>query len=304
MKKYLKYIIAPILVMILCVQTVLPSFAWDKEMISCTVLGDSIAKGYSASKKNPIKSYGRLVTERLAEEEGTYYNYSNYAVNGLDTEGLNKDVLSRDTVKRYLNKSDIILVTIGSNDLLNECKNMVTDILNMDTKFRSAPQAIAALKTAIEKNPLIILKLIDALSKWNYGRFEKQWAQAMKTIQEQKKESAQIIVTNIYNPVHKVEMPGTINKVLEDIIQNMNGIIEKRADEYGYKIVDLFDSDVTAFVQKDGLHPNSDGQQLIADLVYEKLEDPDEKSELQEDIGKAQNSVTFATHKFHKNLIP
>ncbi len=39
----------------------------------------------------------------------------------------------------------------------------------------------------------------------------------MDTISSCKKEEAQIVVTNIYNPVKQMELPGTMNQVVEDI---------------------------------------------------------------------------------------
>lgn len=274
MRKYLKTGMVFLLAVIFSLQAVLPVKAWN-EVIACTVLGDSIAKGYSSDKVNKIKCYGKIISDQITEENEAYSDYVNYAVNGMDTLGLNENVLSKDTVKQSLNKSDIIFVTMGSNDLLNEFKNVAQDILNSDTKYRSAGQAMGELKEAVKKNPLIVLKVIDALSKWDYVTFESRWAEAMETITQQKKEGAQLIVTNIYNPIYNMNLPGTMNKVVEDIIQNMNSIIEKRADEFGYKVVDLFDSNIVAFVQGDGLHPSQEGQQIIADSVYKEITDPD-----------------------------
>ena len=261
------------MIVLLGMQQVLPVRAFD-EMITCTVLGDSIAKGYYTDKVKPIKCYGRIVTEQISEEYGIWFDYRNFAKNGLDTKGLNEQILSRDTVKWSLNKSDVILLTMGSNDLLNELKREAQKILESDTKFRSASQAVGELKDGVKKNPLIVFKIIDALSSWDYGSFEGQWIKAMDTITQQKKDGAQIIVTNIYNPISNVEMPGTLNKVVENIIKNMNSIIEKRAEEYGYEVVDLFQSNVAAFVQGDGLHPSQEGQEMIAQMVYRLIRDP------------------------------
>lgn len=276
MKRYLRVLAGLLLTLLLGMQQVLPVKAFD-EIIICTVLGDSIAKGYSTDKVKPIKCYGRIVTEQLSEEYGTWFDYRNFAKNGLDTKGLNEQILSRDTVKWSLNKSDVILLTMGSNDLLNEFKREAQEILNSDTKFRSASQAVGELTDGVEKNPLIVFKIIDALSSWDYGSFESQWIKAMDTITQQKKESTQIIVTNIYNPISNIEIPGTLNKVVENIIQNMNGIIEKRAEEYGYEVVDIFHSNVAAFVQGDGLHPSQEGQKMIAQMVYQLIRDPDKQ---------------------------
>ena len=64
-----------------------------------------------------------------------------------------------------------------------------------------------------------------------------------------------------------------MNQVVEDIISNMNTIISDHAEEYGYSVADLFDSNVSAYVQSDGLHPNQEGQQIIAELVCGKYEE-------------------------------
>jgi len=269
MKKSRKTASALLLAVILSLQQALPVRAWE-EIVTCTVLGDSIAKGYSSDKANKIDCYGRIVTERIAEENEIYFDYQNYAKKGLDTQSLNEKVLSRDTVKRNLNKSDLIFLTMGSNDLMNEFKKEAQEILNSNTKFRSAPQAMNELQEAVKKNPLLVLKIIDALSSWDY-----EWAAAMQTITQQKKDTAQIIVTNIYNPIYNMQLPGTMNKVVEDIIQNMNSIIEKRAEEFNYQVVDLFNSNIVAFVQGDGLHPSQEGQQLIAEMVYDKIQPVD-----------------------------
>ena len=150
MKKYLKTASALLLAVILSLQQALPVRAWE-EIVTCTVLGDSIAKGYSSDKANKIDCYGRIVTERIAEENEIYFDYQNYAKNGLDTQSLNEKVLSRDTVKRNLNKSDLIFLTMGSNDLMNKFKKEAQEILNSNTKFRSAPQAMNELQEAVKK---------------------------------------------------------------------------------------------------------------------------------------------------------
>ena len=76
MKKYLKTASALLLAVILSLQQALPVRAWE-EIVTCTVLGDSIAKGYSSDKANEIKCYGRIITEQIAEENEIYFDYQN-----------------------------------------------------------------------------------------------------------------------------------------------------------------------------------------------------------------------------------
>ena len=96
-------------------------------------------------------------------------------------------------------------------------------------------------------------------------------------------------MTNIYNPVANLKLPSTMNQVVEDIIGNMNTIIDDHAGEYGYSVADTFDSNVSAYVQSDGLHPNQDGQQVIADLVFEEFESGEG-----EELSTQENALIWA----------
>lgn len=115
-----------------------------------TVLGDSIAKGYSGESEADLVPYGSLAMEEISVGEGRPYEIVNYARNGLDSSGMNEKILTKEEVRDSLAKSDIIFITVGSNDLLNECKRMVQEILNTDTKFKSADEALQVLEDSVK----------------------------------------------------------------------------------------------------------------------------------------------------------
>lgn len=231
------------------------------------VLGDSIAKGYCADKSVEIVPYAELAAERIAGQEDRLYEVGNFAKNGLDSVRLNAEILEQEEVREGIGRADIIFITVGSNDLLNECKNTVREILDTDTKFKSAEQALKVLEDAMAENPLLIVNIISALGGWDYQSFLEEWKQMMTTVNGLRKEEAIVIVTNIYNPVENMELPSTMNGTAEDIIGNMNVIIEGYAGEYDYAVADVFSSGILEHVQADGLHPDQEGQELIADLV-------------------------------------
>ena len=242
------------------------------EPIQIVVLGDSIAKGYCGANKPELYCYGQTVAEEIAQGAGKSYLYQNYAKNGLATREFNEKVLKGQEVQDSLSGADVILITMGSNDLLNEFKKTAQEILNTDTKFKSADEALASLKESVKKNPLLVLSAINALNNWDYNSFEKEWIQMMKTVNSLKKDDAKVIVTTIYNPAGNMKLPSTLNKIVEDIIENMNAIIEKRAGKYDYEVADVYQSSVTSHLQKDGVPPDFQGQQIIADLVCNEYE--------------------------------
>lgn len=236
------------------------------------VLGDSIAKGYSGEGGGDLVPYGSLAMEEIADRENCRYEIENFARNGLDSAGMNEKILPQEKVRKSLRRADVIFITVGSNDLLNECRHSVQEILGTDTEFKSADEALRVLEESVKDNPFLVLKIIGALGNWDYQSFEANWTRMMDTVKDLKKENARIIVTNIYNPVSGLKLPSAMNQVVEDIIENMNRIIDSFGGEYGYRVADVFDSEISDRVQSDGLHPDQSGQQLIADLVYEEYE--------------------------------
>lgn len=241
-----------------------------KQNIRVTILGDSIAKGYSGDEDVVIEPYGSLAMQTLAEENGFDYEITSYAKNGLDSEGMNSKILTEEEVCESIAESDIVFITVGSNDLLNECKRAVQEILDTDTKFKSADEALKTLRKSVNGNPLLVFRIIEKLENWDYQMFRANWIEMMEKISALKKEDAWVVVTNIYNPVANLDIPETMQNGVENVIRNMNEIIEKYSEDYGYYVVDVFHSDVYAHVQKDGLHPDQTGQQMIADQICGK----------------------------------
>lgn len=248
-----------------------PVQAWEGDKICTVAFGDSIAFGYSGDGEEII-NYPSLLAQELERETALPAEHVNYAKNGLTTTKLNSTILNNEEVLAKIPHADIITLTIGANDLMNEFKKAAQEILNLDRKFQSADDAIQALQEGISDNPLIIVKIINVISNWDYESFELQWTEAMNTLEEEKKEEAQVIVTNIYNPVSKMELPGTLNSVIEKIISKMNDIMAKHEQTYGYQVVDLFREDMGAYTQSDGLHPNQEGQNLIAEKMLEQTD--------------------------------
>ena len=233
-------------------ESVTASFLAGRQDVYVTVLGDSIAKGYSGDESAAIEPYSSLAMRQMAAEEEFQYEITNYARNGLDSAGMNDKILTDAEVCDSISRSDIIFITVGSNDLLNECKSAVQEIL---------------LRELVTGNPFLVLKIIETLEEWDYQMFEANWIEMMNRIGSLKKENAWIIVTNIYNPVANLNIPSTMDRGVENVIRNMNQIIEKYAEKYGYQVADIFSSEVCDHVQPDGLHPDQTGQQIIADQI-------------------------------------
>lgn len=244
----------------------------ESGIIYCAAFGDSIAKGYGGRGSEDLKSYSEILAERISEETGRPAACRKHAKNGLDSAGLNAVIFAAEEAVLDMEEADVLTLTIGANDLMQEFKGAAQEVLGTERGFASAYDAMDALMEGVEGNPLLILKVLDVLNNWDYDAFEEQWVLAMEKISAHRKESSQLIVTDLYNPVSGFELPGGMNQIVEDIILNMNEIMYQYAEEYDYCVVDLSGSDICAYLQEDGLHPNQEGQERIASLVLEKVD--------------------------------
>ncbi len=277
-RRYLKKISAAVCICLLpaCI-LLFPVRAQEEEtkessIISCAAFGDSIAKGYGGRGSEDLKSYSEILMEKISEETKRPAECRKHGKNGLDSSRLNSEIFDTEEAAADMEVADIITLTIGANDLMQEFKGAAQEVLGTERRFASAYDAMDALMEGVEGNPLLIMKVLDVLNNWDYDGFEEQWILAMEKLSAHRKESSQLIVTNIYNPVSGFELPASMNQIVEDIILNMNEIMYQYGEKYDYYVVDLFSSDICDNLQEDGLHPNQEGQEIIAELVLEKVD--------------------------------
>ncbi len=244
----------------------------EDEILYYTALGDSIPNGYSADGAMQIENYPVLLTEDLQIINQVPVQLMQFTKNGLTTAKLNSSFLTQSEVQEALAASDVITLTIGANDLMNEFKKVSREILGNESVFHTADEALQALQKGISDNPLLLVDVIGAITGWDYDSFEEQWLLTVKSIHDLRKSDSQMAVTTIYNPVEKAELPGTLNAVVKSLIAKMNEIIYDHADEYHYQVVDLLDSGIAEHTQSDGLHPDQKGQELIRSLIESTLD--------------------------------
>lgn len=246
--------------------------ALEDGRIGYVALGDSIPNGYCADGEQELTDYPELLVSDLQELGGDCVEFSRFTKNGLSTKKMNETLLQDETVLCELRTADVVTLTVGANDLMNEFKKVAREILHNEKKFPDVYEALDALQEGISENPLLLVKCVGALAGWDYTSFEEEWITAVKRIDEESPEHSQFVVTTIYNPVEQMELPGTLNTVVETVISKMNETIYDHAEEYGYQVVDLFDSGIGGCTQSDGLHPNQEGQDMICDLIEGELE--------------------------------
>jgi len=218
--------------------------AWaDKKQLYVTALGDSLTKGTGDSTG---KGYVSRVVEELSEAmDKPVHLVNNMAVNGYRADQL-ADSLDEKGFVNAVAKADIVLFTIGGNDLFQIAQNGGSVAeggeLSPEALRDRLPEVKPRLKTAMDK--------IRALNP-----------------------NARIAYIGLYNAFYDVP---SLRTEVSEIVADWNRYALELALADGNATViptyDLFEFRVTDYLSSDHFHPNSSGYERIAGRIVEALE--------------------------------
>lgn len=171
-------------------------------------------------------------------------------------------------------------------------------------------QGSGKMKAALKKDPQIVMIMLgtnDAKSfNWNAEEYTRQYIEMVRGIQA--RESVQQVYVMIPPPgFDPHEGYQTVTEIDRDILANeVDSCVRKVAQECGCGIIDLY----SALVDRgdlfpDGIHPNAEGNEIIAQTIYEAMklmEHPDYLPEVEEDPNvKYQATPSALTTDFAKH---
>ncbi|MNJ42629.1 Spore germination lipase LipC [compost metagenome] len=143
----------------------------DSKELSVTAIGDSLAKG---TGDDSGKGIARRTVELLKEQGAESKLVNNLGINGLTTEGL-KHLLDEKGVQYSLRQADLIVLSIGGNDLFDGAQNLQSgrQLPSEQELEQSVTQASDQFAAAIAKlNPFSDLPMMreignGAVARWN-----------------------------------------------------------------------------------------------------------------------------------------
>lgn len=235
MKKFLS-ITALILVAAMLFSVLVPvTVSAAESSMNYLVLGDSI--GVGAGVVNPGEaSFGRIV----ADTNG--YNYKNHAVSGYNS-GAMLAHIKLPHVRNSIKEADIISVSIGGNDFLTS--NMVQ--LGFEAAVLDKFSTFDKITEKFYENYCKIIAEIKALNP-----------------------DAVILAQTLYNP-----MSNALDKFYQQGVDRLNASYRRYLAEHPGSIVIV---DVAKafeghpeYIANDCVHPNAQGNVVIAKLVLETL---------------------------------
>lgn len=217
--------------------------AWeDKSELLVTTLGDSLTNGVGDTTG---QGYAKRVVERLGDrlnKKVTIVN--NLAVNGAKAPQL-LDGLQQTGYRYAIAKSDLILFTIGGNDLFQIAQSGGSIAEGGDISVEELEERLPEVTPKLEE----VFKKLRELNP-----------------------NARIVYVGLYNPFYDLpEMrPGSA------VIAAWNAAAYEFAEADGNATVvptyDLFETNVTRYLSQDHFHPNGEGYDRIADRVVQALD--------------------------------
>ncbi len=253
--------------------------------IKIVALGDSITNGYSMDG-SLIASYPQIVSE--------YYNAElvNFASDGLTSEGL-LEQLSDSTLQSEIADADVVLVTIGGNDIMQPVLN--NEFLDA-SQYNTMTELIAAMK---EQGDMFVFQLQvylnsvmpDAIQTCNANIQEIENRLSSMT-------NGQIVIQTVYNPMDLSADDTTLasSGSMTALSANVQGYLEGKPNNTLYpedggindiirgleiaSVVDTFNlfADHSYFythIYNTDVHPNSKGHLAIAASVIDTLNLPE-----------------------------
>jgi len=212
--------------------------------VKVVTLGDSLTEGSGDETKNG--GYVGILDDTINQEKHVV-EFQNFAKGGSRT-GQLLDRLQEDEVVQALTDADIVLITIGANDIMQVFKENFTD-LTLD-KFTS-----------------------------EQIRYEHRLEAIFSTIQEINAE-ADIYLIGFYNPFK--EYFADIEE-LDFIVNSWNQIgrdVTKKFNHVHYiPIKDLFDNADANYFSEDNFHPNSLGYRMMAERILQHVLNEGENGE-------------------------
>ncbi len=263
----------------------------NAEKTSYTAFGDSIAAGYGLDgysddqTEAPADSYQTLVAKFLHTQS------VNYAVTGNNSDDCIQ-LLRSEKTDEALADTDIITLSIGSNDLLLPFIQIVMDELQIQPEtldpasieeqlkngFTIPSADLSEMTEYLKKAEQLMEQLSDNATLHAQAAAFKDKFQTILAILHEKAPNADIYATNIYNPFASVPKIGELADIY---IQEINQAFSEKAADY--TLVDVYtpfcEKELTNvnidFIQPYRLqldpHPSVQGHAVIAELITEAI---------------------------------
>ncbi|MBP1935849.1 GDSL-type esterase/lipase family protein [Paenibacillus sediminis] len=219
----------------------------NKSEITVAAIGDSLAKGTGDDTGD---GFVRRAVTLLQERDGVKVRLlNNLAINGLTTDRL-LSKLDEKGVQYVLKRSDIILLSIGGNDLFRaEQTNHSRNMQDITLRIPSKEEILKVSDTA----SLRLQTILGRIHQINPG--------------------AKIIYVGLYNPFADLKQMREVgNEAVTDWNYRAAKMTSKDNNIMIIPTFDLFQENIKSYLSSDHFHPNGDGYEQIAERIIQGIQ--------------------------------
>jgi lysophospholipase L1-like esterase len=209
--------------------------------INIVALGDSLTKG--TGDRTGVGYVGYLKEKLAKASDEPVYILNNLGVNGYKTDQLLDDLNNKPSVAETLKRADIIVFTIGGNDLFKYVREEL-DILNAEIDaedlYKSIPEPAERLKQ--------ILKRLDEINP-----------------------TATIVYMGLFNPFLDLDETRATSLAIAQWNKSAYEVMNTYPNMILVPTADLFEQNLTKYMYTDHFHPNQEGYQRMAERAVQAL---------------------------------
>nr|WP_251551888.1 SGNH/GDSL hydrolase family protein [Neobacillus muris] len=202
----------------------------NKKGLTITAIGDSLTRG---TGDETGKGYVGVLADELKERTNQPIQLTNLGING-QTSGQLREQVQQIEVGRQIQKADMVLVTIGGNDLFRGGEGL------MDLETNTISE--------IEK------KYIDNLN-FIFQQIRKN------------NEDATVFFIGLYNPFIELDQGKEMSKIVRRWNYDSAEVSAAFPKVVFVPTFDIFELNVNDYLYTDKFHPNTKGYRLIAERV-------------------------------------
>ncbi|WP_127534166.1 GDSL-type esterase/lipase family protein [Paenibacillus kobensis] len=230
------------------------SGAGASQVIRVTALGDSLTKGTGDSKgEGYVKQSVKLMEDKYDKPVKLM---NNLAINGLRADQLNDKLTNDKGFRLAVSEADIILMTIGGNDLFQYAQGQGEEEGDDEDVQRSAGRSGELSLEELQENMTEGVKrlehTIDLLNEIN--------------------PKARVVYVGLYNPFYDVEdlRDGSIQ--VQEWNRQVYAVIHRYPNMRLVPTFDLFEANISRYLSSDHFHPNHEGYSAIAERIVQSLD--------------------------------
>jgi lysophospholipase L1-like esterase len=202
----------------------------NKKGLTIVAIGDSLTRG---TGDETGKGYVGVLVDELKEKTKQPVQLTNLGINGQRSDQLREQVQQTE-VGRQIQKADVVLVTIGGNDLFRSGQGIINfnkeDLTGIQTKY------------------------LDNL-KFIFERIRKN------------NQHANVFFIGLYNPFIELGEGKEMSKVVRQWNYQSAEVSAAYPKIVFVPTFDLFELKVNDYLYSDKFHPNTKGYRLIAERV-------------------------------------